>query len=1018
MNAEVPARTNSPASVITLSGDRDLLDCAAGTIIAHTDPPDLSQTVILLPNLSAATRLREHLLSHARQQDCPALLGPTITTLDGWLEQIPLTYPVHNAQANELMLLEALFEHRQFCGEAGPWVLADSLVTLFDELTRCHVTLPDELASFSQQLAQAYGLEHIPAPLSREAQLIHSLWRARRQQQQQQHVVDRETARIMRLSASLDTPPQSLHIYLIGHDQFTTAEARWLSSLLAQQRATLIVQSHHAGTSSPNSIDDASSETTLAHPSQALNTLLKQLTTADLSDTAAANTVATPYQAFIDAVFAPLPRLNDATAPASPPAELTDMASRARAFAQRYPASPVPQRLQVLTAHSAEQHAQALDTQIRLWLLQGKQRIGIVTADRRLTRRLRALQERAGITLLDHTGWALSTTSAATVIERLLQCAEEDYEQQFLLDLLKSPHLLPEWDQEQRLNACYVFERDIIQRENIARGLSRYRQHLAFRQRRVAEKTNPKTRLAYQHIEQLLQHIEQGVVLLQPLVARTASPAEFLAALDQALATLGITTCLAQDPAGSALLEALLTLRQTAADFELHMNWQEFRRWLDRHLEQSHYRPVTAQQQVQLHTLTEPPLQQFDALIIAAADAEHCPPPLAATPFFNNGVRTELGLANNSEHYALALARFCKLLQRAPQVILSWHDQEDKQLLNPSPWLTALNSFHQLAYGRTLHQDGILSLIPHAQVLCCDTAELPTPEAAPQPAAPPWLPDTLSASRYQQLLDCPYQYFAADYLALRAPEPVQLLLAKSDVGQRIHRILQAFHAPVEGLPGPFAETLNEANRQSAIDCLTAISRAVFAHDLEDNAQHRGWLTRWLALVPHYVDWQMRREQSWQVHRVEQQCLAQFADLPVSLSGQLDRIDIQRNPTDHEPGQLAIIDYKTGAAAHQSDVDSGESIQLPFYALLYADQGRHAIHHAQYVSLNQGKVTSGATIAEEQLTELCQQNLQRLRDIFTLLRQQHPLPAWGDEHSCRYCDFAGLCRKQAWQEPAA
>jgi ATP-dependent helicase/nuclease subunit B len=27
----------------------------------------------------------------------------------------------------------------------------------------------------------------------------------------------------------------------------------------------------------------------------------------------------------------------------------------------------------------------------------------------------------------------------------------------------------------------------------------------------------------------------------------------------------------------------------------------------------------------------------------------------------------------------------------------------------------------------------------------------------------------------------------------------------------------------------------------------------------------------------------------------------------------------------------------------------------------------------------------------------------------------PLPAWGDEDTCRYCEMDGLCRKQAWPD---
>jgi len=91
----------------------------------------------------------------------------------------------------------------------------------------------------------------------------------------------------------------------------------------------------------------------------------------------------------------------------------------------------------------------------------------VVSEDRRLARRLRALLERHRIPVRDRAGWALSTTAAASALERLLQCIEEDFPHQAFLDLLKSPFLGGEASTHQ---ACVrILERDVIQRENVAR---------------------------------------------------------------------------------------------------------------------------------------------------------------------------------------------------------------------------------------------------------------------------------------------------------------------------------------------------------------------------------------------------------------------------------------------------------------------------------------------------------------------------------------------------------------------
>ena len=67
---------------------------------------------------------------------------------------------------------------------------------------------------------------------------------------------------------------------------------------------------------------------------------------------------------------------------------------RARQFRDTQPDSPLLGRLAVFAANSPEQEARAIDLQVRQWLLDGRQPVGIVTEDRRLARRVRALLER------------------------------------------------------------------------------------------------------------------------------------------------------------------------------------------------------------------------------------------------------------------------------------------------------------------------------------------------------------------------------------------------------------------------------------------------------------------------------------------------------------------------------------------------------------------------------------------------------------------------------------------------
>ena len=152
---------------------------------------------------------------------------------------------------------------------------------------------------------------------------------------------------------------------------------------------------------------------------------------------------------------------------------------------------------------------------------------------------------------------------------------------------------------------------------------------------------------------------------------------------------------------------------------------------------------------------------------------------------------------------------------------------------------------------------------PDAEVAPPEPSPLPARREMPRPPAPvDLLPDSLSVGRAQTLIDCPYRFFAAECLDLQPPEEIVEALQKADYGERVHLCLQAFHSDVAGLPGPFSEPLTAANRDQAVALLETIARQVFARDLEDNFLHRGWLHRWLGIIPDYVDWQLKRGADW------------------------------------------------------------------------------------------------------------------------------------------------------------
>ncbi|MEO6697460.1 MAG: DNA helicase, partial [Gammaproteobacteria bacterium] len=460
--------------MLTVPYGHDPLAVLADEIVRHASLPDLTNSVILLPTLSAAPRLRRLLLERAQAHGHQALLGPSIDTLRGWLERHTLpTQTVIPESARALLLVEALAEHPDLFGGANPWRIADGLLKLFDELTLRQVAAPTSLKQFTLLLAHAYGLpDGIKASaLGDEARVVYTLWQALRDQLHAEHKMDAQSAYVTRLRDVSVSP--ELHFYLAGFHELHPAELTWCQALQERGQLSFILHGVAPGVLPPATLVEPFAITLPCtsedySPDAPLISLWKKLhgdcrsrhpasrdTDASLHDDA--------YTDFINAVYAP----HGAT-----------LAQRAREFAEHHPDSPATGRLSVLAANGAEEEAKAVDIQVRRWLLKGHSTIGIVSEDRRLARRIRALLERAGVSIQDAAGWALSTSSAASAVERWLQTVEQDFAHDPMLDLLKSSFVFPDRDRDTHLDNVYRLERDVIRRVNLPRGLHNYRKHL------------------------------------------------------------------------------------------------------------------------------------------------------------------------------------------------------------------------------------------------------------------------------------------------------------------------------------------------------------------------------------------------------------------------------------------------------------------------------------------------------------------------------------------------------------
>ena len=914
----------STARALLLPPQANLAERLAQAILARhrAELPDLSRVTVLLPVSGAVPQLRRHLAA----QTGAALLGPRLLTLQQFAAERG-SGPVAMAPAEcRLILVEALRRYRNLFPGQNLWQLAEALFSLFEELSLNAVTLPEDAEAFAGKLVTAYGARPLAA-LSREAQIIHTLWRAFLEETAERSPAAAYAASLRSAFADLQADET---LYLAGFDTLSGAER--LALACTPDSAVPEIWLHGRGSGR-----DAAA--TLAFCTQ-LGREAEPLAAAEDARTR-----------FLDAVLGV-------------------------AEAQETSESP---GFSITQAEGPEHEARCVDLAVREALLDGCATVAVVTEDRRLARRLRALLERAGIELQDRGGWALSTSAAAAALHAWLDSFERRFQFRPLLALLKSGFFNAD------PQALRTLERDLVYREGVESGLERYRARAA----------------AHPELRALLEQLEQ-VARVLPSIGRPRLLREWMSGVERSLQQLGLWQRFEQDEAGRRLLEILRELDSAFALRPQSADWREFRALLDRAVERATFVPPqgTRDRRVHLLTLEQSALLHSDAVILAGASRAQIPGAPAGEPFFNQSVRGELGLPNLSQRHALTLARLRRVLQAASRLHITYAADQPGEPAQLSPWIEAIES-HAISLGLNLRDNALAAEAGTAATEISDAA----PTAAvqrrrPAPAAPlQQLPQEISATAHQRLVDCPYQFFADACLGLQAEQAPDEDPDRSDYGQRVHRILEAFTQRVkEPLPEPFPAPVTAANREQAQARLQEIAAAVFTPDLQSRALAHVWVNEFQASIPGLLDW--LSERNAQEVSAEVEYRRDFVE-GRRLRGKADRVETLGD------GSLTLVDYKTGRAPRRADVESGEAVQLLHYALL--DPRVAAV---EYLPLR-----------EDQKALRIDADLEVLRDAVggRLERSLHALargaamPALGDEGSCAWCDHRGLCRRGDWHE---
>lgn len=616
-------------------------------------------------------------------------------------------------------------------------------------------------------------------------------------------------------------------------------------------------------------------------------------------------------------------------------------------------------------AASLEAEARHAAATVIGWLREGRSRVALIAQDRVVARRVRALLERAQVFVADETGWRLSTTRSAAALDALLEVAASDAETLALLDLLKAPCL----HAERADKAERVMEIELaLRRRNVQGG---------WRAALSALDGHPEARA-------MLAEVAEQV---RGLTARRTL-AQWGRSTGDVLGKLGMRAALEADAAGAQVVALLDMLIEDCAGMEQPFSLAEWRAFLGLQLESTPFVPEAGDRRVVMLQLNGAQLRSFDAVFMVGADAAHLPSRAAETLFFGDGVRRELGLATREQMQRMQLRDLAGLLANTPVAVLSWQSIRDGEANAPSQWIERLALASERAgFGplpRHLPADERVNLQA-------------SPVRQPAPRAPQLLPRRLSASAWNSLVACPYQFFASRMLRLDALDELSDLPEKRDYGEWLHAILRRYH-----------ETLRERKLrpEDRETLLREISDEVFGEAMAQGAAALGYYVRWQKAMPAYLAWaNAREEQGWRFVLGEQhfEKTLVWDDGQITLHGYVDRID------ENAQGERAVLDYKTrGVQALRDKLRDGEDHQLAFYGLL----SDLPVHAGVYVALELTRERTGDTQAAN-FDDWQAQLETRIVATLRAIAAGAPMPATGVQQVCAWCEMRGLCRKGTW-----
>jgi ATP-dependent helicase/nuclease subunit B len=525
----------------------------------------------------------------------------------------------------------------------------------------------------------------------------------------------------------------------------------------------------------------------------------------------------------------------------------------------------------------------------------------LVTPDRELARRVAAEMRRWAIDIDDSAGLPLARTPPGAFLRLVLDMAESELAPVPLLAALKHPLAAGGL-------AVEVF-RDLARR--LERRLRGPRPAAGFAGLRAAlGDKEPELRRFVDRLETCLGALPALLAGEKTSIVELASA--HIAAAERLAATRDDsgTARLWREAAGETAAGFCHDLLDAARDFP-GLAGRDYPALFDALLAGAVVRPAYGRHpRLAIWGLVEARLQQADLVVLGGLNEGTWPGPVAFDPWMSRQMREEFGIPLPERAIGIAAHDFAQALG-APEVALTRAARREGAPTVPSRWLLRLD-----AVLRAVGLDGRLGPDPEiaaaAELNDMPQAHRPLPRPTPRPPLAA-RPRKLAVTDIETWRRDPYAIYAKHILKLRALDPLDADPDRADLGIAIHHALAEF---VRRFP-------RDLPAHAEFDLLE-LGRSAFGPMLSRPGAWAFWWPRFERIA----DWFVAEERSRRTTLVDS-VSEQKGSLVVTAPGGPFTIEAIADRVDRlASGELAVIDYKTGAVPKKQDIDAAIAVQLP------------------------------------------------------------------------------------------